>query len=589
MQTSIEAEAKLPPLLEMRWKYLKTEMHRICVHHEKKALIRALLAEREHHTTAPTLSEITKLTGFDVAIHTIVNWDWEPKGQGNLEIDAKMIGDVGAELMVLHAIRESIKNQLIKFDENDLELTPLGSRHFETVNSFNVDITGNRIDIAKKRFTISRMNKTQREMDPVNKLRSVRRLYWENSIIMLLRAPLPFYRAMKSLTPKEIDLTIELLNKLTEKEESNTTGLKKVRVPTKSTICTTLRKLSPEKGEDRRPKFVACIEEEENESKTEFSIGIGALTMFVMFLQGFKRDQLDEKAKRAEYAVKDVIEFSDYWEVVETNTEIVDEGGETVTEIDIIARSKKDPDQWVHCEVKDFSYWRGWIFGRNIEIRRQYYEKAVEKLPIKEQYIKEKFSCKKIKSFIVTSIPEAFEEINGVPLVYLSDLREVLASINHRPFTPRKRYSSQNFLIRYFRRLKNDYETAKESDSKLKKLEKKYRELKKEENQMKEKFIEKKSLLEKHNSTLATLKMSQKFTTKRLLKDDGSKHFQIEEELAKIKKDIKRVRREMIICQERYKEVALALKTKQAALKKIKEEINRLKQKKARLLAPRGI
>lgn len=564
-------------------------MHQICVNHKKKDLIRALIAEREHHTSAPTLSEITKLTGFDVAIHTIMNWDWKPKNQGNLEIDAKLIGDVGAELMVLHAIRESIKNGLIKFQDDDLELTSLGARHFETVNSFNVDITGNRIDIAKKRFTTIRMNKTQREMDPINKLTSVRRLYWENSIIMLLRAPLPFYRAMKNLTQKEIEITIELLNKLTENEESHSTGLKKVRVPRKSVIYSTLKKLSPEKGEDRRPKFVACIEEKEENSKVEFSVGIGALTMFVMFLQGFKREQLDEKAKRAEFAVKDVIEFSDYWEVVETNTEILDEGGETVTEIDIIARSKKDPDQWVHCEVKDFSYWRGWIFGRNIEIRRQYYQKAVEKLPVKEQFIKEKFSCKKIKSFIVTSIPEAFEEINGVPLVYLSDLQEVLASINHRPFTPRKKYSSQNFLIRYFRRLKNDYETASEAEEKLRKLEKKYRTLKKEEALIKEKFSEKRSLLEKHRSSVATLKMSRKFATKRLLRDDGSKHFQIEEEINRIKGDLNRVNRELALCQSQFKEIAEKLKKKQSSIKKLKDEIAKLNQKKERLLAPRGI
>ncbi len=95
--------------------------------------------------------------------------------------------------------------------------------------------------------------------------------------------------------------------------------------------------------------------------------------------------------------------------------------------------------------------------------------------------------------------------------------------------------------------------------------------------------------MEKHHSTLATLKMSKKFTTKRLIRDDGSKHFQIEEELSKIKKDIGRVNRELLICQERYKEIAKELKAKQSSLKKINDEIQRLKQKKERLLAPRGI
>ncbi len=589
MQTLAEADLVFPPLLERRWKYLKTEMHRICINHAKKDLIRALISEREHHTSAPTLSEITKLTGFDVAIHTIQNWEWNPKNQGNLEIDAKYIGEVGAELMVLHAIRESIKNDLVDVIDGELVLTEMGKRHFDTVNSFNVDITGNRIDIAKKRFSTSRMNKTQREMDPINKLRSVRRLYWENSIIMLLRAPLPFYRAMKLLTKKEIEVVIEMLNKLTEKKNQHTSELKKVRVPVNSKVFKVLKKLTPEKGEDRRPKFVTGILEEVQNDKAEFSIGVGALTMFVMFLQGFKREQLDEKARRAEQAVKDVIEYADFWEVVDTNTEIIDEGGETVTEIDIIARSKKDPDQWVHCEVKDFSYWRGWIFGQNIGIRKQYYEKAVEKLPVKEEYIKNKYQCNKINSFIVTSIPEAFESINGVSLVYLSDLNEVLASLNKRNFTPRRKYSSQNFLIRYYRRLKNDYETANEVNKKIINLKEKYRELKTEYNKIKKKFDEKKAIFDKLLSSRNTLQVSKKFTTKRLVKDDGTKHYQIEEELKKIKHDLQKVNREIVVCQENLKGIKLELKDKKNKLEKINTELGKLQQKQERLLAPRGI
>ncbi len=582
-------EPILPQLITQRWSSLKTEMHKLCERHRKEDLILKLMELREHHTAAPTLSEITKLTGFDVSIHTIQNWDWKPTNKGNIDLDAQLIGDIGAELMVLHAIRESVRNSLLVTVDDDLELTPMGQRHFETVNSFNVDITGDRMDIAKKRFSVSRMSKSQREMDPINQLRSVRELYWKNSIIMLLRAPLPFYRSMKLFSQKEVDVLIEIMNKLSATKQGSSSGLKKIIVPIGSKPYRVLYKLLPEKDKDRRPKFVGAMMREIKDNKVEFTIGLGALTMFIMFLQGFKREQLDEKARRAEEAVRDVIEYSNYWEVIDTNTEIVDEGGETVTEIDIIARSKKDPSQWVHCEVKDFSYWRGWIFGRNIEIRRQYYEKAVTKLPVKEQYIKDKYQCEKIRSFIVTSIPEAFEEIDGVSLVYLSDLREVLAKINQRDFTPRRKYSSQNFLIRYFWRLKNDYEASKELQTKQRQLKKRLSKAQKEVNEVSSKLKEKKALIDKHMSKKKTLKVSQRLAKRRLVKDDGTKHFQLEEEIKSIERELSKVGRELKVCMASYKELMLEYRTKDDKVKKIEKELERMESKLSRLLVPRAI
>ena len=59
---------------------------------------------------------------------------------------------------------------------------------------------------------------------------------------------------------------------------------------------------------------------------------------------------------RFERVVQEVIEQSENWKVVESNRDIVLENGEIVTEIDIIAKSTKDTDNWITCEVKDFSF-----------------------------------------------------------------------------------------------------------------------------------------------------------------------------------------------------------------------------------------
>ena len=105
---------------------------------------------------------------------------------------------------------------------------------------------------------------------------------------------------------------------------------------------------------------------------------------------------------------------------------------------------KKSQNQWIAFEVKDFSFWRGWIWGQGAEIRKEYYLRAIQKLPIKEDFIRQKHSCNNITSVIVTSIPEPFDSIKGVKLIYLSNLSEELVKLSENQFTPRK--SFHNFL-----------------------------------------------------------------------------------------------------------------------------------------------
>ena len=274
--------------------------------------------------------------------------------------------------MVVHTIRESIRNNLLEWDGEQLTVTEQGAVHFDALNSFNVDITGSRMDIARKRFTQSRLTKQQRHMDPLNKIPIVKHLYWENSILMLLRAPLPFYQAMSELNDEERTYLLELHMKLVNKSNQENSGLVRVRLTKSSKAAKLLEKLTPPVDTaDRRPRFVACIRDihYNDKEKVEFHVGLGALTMFTMFLMGFDKSHLDEKAQRAEIAVREVIEQSGHWKVFESNIEVIQDSGEVITEIDVIAQSTSNSNQWLACEVKDFSFWRGWIFGHGAENR----------------------------------------------------------------------------------------------------------------------------------------------------------------------------------------------------------------------------
>ncbi|MHA2250598.1 MAG: nuclease-related domain-containing protein [Candidatus Kariarchaeaceae archaeon] len=583
-------ELVLPSLLDKRWKEIKTAMYKLIQSHSRDELILTLIKLRERHTSTPTLSEITKFTGFDVAIHTIQRWDWKPANESrSIEIDAAEIGKYGAELMVVHTLRESIRNDLLSWDGEKLDETYRGDKHFQTLYSFNIDITGSRMDIARKRFSLGRLSKQQRKMDPVNKLSSVKRLYWENSIIMLLRAPLPFYRAMSFLTQKQQESLIDLHGKLVKKSKKQSDGVITVRIGKDKKITQTLEQLTPPTDKtDRRPRFVACLKlKEPDKEKVKYQIGLGALTMFTMFLLGFEREHLDEKAQRAEKAVCEVIELSGYWTVIESNTDVTQEGGEVITEIDVIARSKINPDVWITFEVKDFSFWRGWVWGQGSEIRKDFYLKAIGKLPVKEEFITNKHHCESLTSFIVTSIPEPFETLEGIKMIYLSDLSEELVKLSGNLSTPRKRHSSSNFLIRYFERLQKDYLNAE-------KLIIPNKELQKTISKEKEKLCEYKDEYEKIRETYQllssehdTLKVSRKLASKRLVRDSGEKHFQLEKELQNIEKMISKSQRERGVKVKILRELKNCYKQQFHTIKKLETESQKITNSIERLLGSR--
>ncbi|MFV2013945.1 MAG: hypothetical protein ACC656_00820 [Candidatus Heimdallarchaeota archaeon] len=583
-------ELNQPSLLDRRWKEIKTSIFNLVKYHPKVDLVIELIKLREKYTSAPTLSEITNFTGFDVAIHTVNNWDWEQvKENRSLEFDANEIGKFGAELMVVHTLRESLKNNLLSWDGQKLQETEIGQSHFSSLNSFNVDITGSRIDIARKRFSQGRLNKLQRKMDPINRIPSVKRLYWDNSILMLLRSPLPFYKAMQNFSEDERDHLIKLHSQLISKTESQTMGIIRVRLKKGSKAARVLHRLTaPKQSNDRRPQFVGCVEVNlvNIPKKVDFKIGIGAMTMFVMFLLGFDRDHLDEKAKRAEIAVKDIIEHFGFYKVIESNVEVIQEKGEVITEIDIIAQSKLD-NSWVTFEVKDFSFWRGWIWGQGADQRKEFYLKAVEKLAVKEEFICEKYSCQEVTSIIVTSIPEPFYMLENVQFVYLSDLNETLAKLSGRDYTPRKRHQSSNFLIRYFERLLSDYNQSDNLQVPLDLLDKEMNVIRDIMGHQKDEYDKVRSTYKMLITEHDTLALEKKLITKRLVKDKGEKHYHLENELNDVKQKINRSVKNKKIRAEILRELKSKYQESLQKLRKKEKEKDRLCKTKERLLSSR--
>jgi hypothetical protein len=583
----------LPKVLNNRWTSLKSKLHNIISAYNKEELILELLSKRENHTTIPTLSEITLFSGYDVAINTIHHWNWKSKNSLQSEGDFDLIGKIGAEIITIHSIGECIKNNLLSNKNSIIEETEMGILHFNAVNSFNIDVTGTRMDIVRRKFQESRMNKSHKGKDTINNIISVRNLYLENSVLMLLRAPLPFYTAMKSLTPKQHEQILDFHIKLTQKSENTRSGIKKIRIKKSSELAKILNKLTlSAETKDKSPRFVACIRKDFDEEKYEYSITLGALAMFSMFLLGFKTEQLHDKAFRAENAVRDVIEYNGFFEIIETNKQITSENGEALTEIDILAKSKQKIDgeyEWVHIEVKDFSYWRGWIFGKNIAIREEYYKTAVNKLELKEQYIKDKHQCKRLTSIIVTSIPEVFTEVDNVKLTYLSDLHnELLALTKKQPYY-HKPHSSSNYFIHYYERLRTDLKRAKSINTEIIVIRTEINELKKSLKSIKSDFKEKQDILKINMSAVDTLKVSMKLTKKRLIKDTGEKHFKIENELKSIESELSIKERELNRTYHMLKDIKEIYEATKLKIDNHNKTLEDLTKQYNRLIIPRSI
>jgi hypothetical protein len=582
-----------PSLIDRRWKDIKSSIFSITKSHRKYEMLLCLLTQREEFTFKPNIREITNFVGYDLAMNSIASWNWKPLStEKNIENDANEIGRYGSELMILHSIKEAVKNGLLNWNNDKLIETERGKIHFDKLNSYNVDVTGASMDRVGKQLMLNRLTKQQKEMDPLQNNQNVKNLYGENSILMLLRVPLPFYQSRYLLSEDEISYLLKFHKELILKSSIGSNGVIRVRLKNDSITTKILRKLSASTyKKQKRPKFIVCIEDKykKQDDKVEFHVGLGALTMFAMFLASFDKDRLLDKAMRFERVVQEVIEQSENWKVVESNRDIVLENGEIVTEIDIIAKSTKDTDNWITCEVKDFSFWKGWIYGYGGDYRKEYYEKAVGKLPFKEKFIMETHNLKDLKSIIVTSIPESYHEVNGVSLIYISDLIEFLEKILGNEYVKRKQYSGSNYLVRYFDRLFLDYSKLDQLLNEVDKLRNDISKIEIEVNHVKKEYDSIRDTYEILVSEYSTLDVTEKLAKKRLLMDKGENHYELEDNLKSIKISKNKVIRERNMKAKVLHELRDKYDELNLMISEINKEVNGISNSKDMNVPARGL
>ena len=475
----------LPENLKNRWIFIRNEIGQLAKLYKKEDLIRALIRRREDYTNSPTLSEIMKFSGIDIAIHRISNWEWKPNSGSNFDEDVKIIALLGAELTILYTIGECIRNNLIEYKNHELLETEMGSRHFCAINSFNIYATGTREDIAKHQFRINRMSKNAKNNRNLN-IPVARQLFFQNTMLMLLRTPLPFYKTRSKLTVSQTKYLLQIYERVAAEASQKNNSVQIVKFPTNSEIENLFKALTPDStNEGRVPSFYLGIECAENQGKSsakitpskdkiKFEIGVGSFSYFATFLLGFDRETLTEKSKSAELAVRRVFEENGHFEIVDTNTDIeCDKRKLPITEIDIIAKSKVPIDGehlWIHCEVKDYSYWKGWLFGQGIPVRRSYFLKAVSKLSVKEDFIKKKYSCSKVKSVIVTTIREVFDEINDIPIIDINALGYKLSELVNSKRTRTRTPPHSNYFIKYYNKLQSDLTSSNKINEEISEL-----------------------------------------------------------------------------------------------------------------------
>ena len=204
-----------PSLIDRRWKDIKSSIFSITKSHRKYEMLLCLLTQREEFTFKPNIREITNFVGYDLAMNSIASWNWKPLStEKNIENDANEIGRYGSELMILHSIKEAVKNGLLNWNNDKLIETERGKIHFDKLNSYNVDVTGASMDRVGKQLMLNRLTKQQKEMDPLQNNQNVKNLYGENSILMLLRVPLPFYQSRYLLSEDEISYLLKFHEEL---------------------------------------------------------------------------------------------------------------------------------------------------------------------------------------------------------------------------------------------------------------------------------------------------------------------------------------------------------------------------------------
>ena len=591
----------LDSILSNRWKYVKTQIYKLASDFPKKKIIKELLKQREEFTSQVRLPLIMMFSGCDVAIHTLLRWEeWKPQPKHGLPISiaARDIATFGTELVLIHTLRQALKNNLFREENGKIVPTERGERHFSRIHSFDVKVSGTTLDVARMQWRKKRRKHSmyRKGMSFWDVPPSVIELHTRNAFLMFLRSPIPFYRSMAMLSPEEIDALIKFSQKLREVADETTShsGLYVVKLKKDSVIARALTVLSNVNLQriEQPAHLVALYEGEENEKKV-FVIGLEAFSLFTTFLESFDLEELEDKAHLAEEAAKDIVESSNAWEIVNTRYEVVENEGDedkVITEIDIIAKKKDDPTTYVLIEVKDYSFWGGWIFGGS-ERKRAYYEEAAKKMELRKKIIAEEFGAKTVYSLFVSSVPEPFTEIKSIPVIFIEDLSaklSELAGIKEESDTERQKPT--NFLLRYYESLVSFLEKSKQIEVEIQIKKKQKHELFKKKKEHVNKINNLNMKAQSIKSELRVLLARKKLLKKKRMGTTDS------DQIMKIRKEIKQINSELLRYKEQLEKIEEKIENENqeiekidSKINKIKKEIERLNNKKTKLLGPHRV
>ena len=588
-------------ILEDRWKYVKTRIYQLASEYAKRELIKELIKIREEFTTQIRLPAIIMLSGCDVVLHTILRWeDWKPQPSRGLPINraTRELAILGSELVLIHTLRQAIKNHLFEEIDGELRPTERGERHFSRVHSFDVKVAGTALDVARLQWRKKRQRRThyRKGFHDWDIPLSVLELHRRNAFLMFLRSPVTFYRSMTMLTPEQIEALIRLSHKLREMAEISTAHgtLFRLKLKIHSSIAKALYALSDVNLKRiEQPAHQVSIYEGEDQGKVVFLIGLEAFMLFTTFLESFDLEELEDKARLAEEAVRDIIEESPLWDIVNTRYEVVENEGDddrVITEIDMIARSTENPEKYILIEVKDYSFWAGWIFGGS-ERKRNYYEKAVEKMELRKDHIRKEFGAKEVLSLFVSSVPEPFQEINDIPVVFVEDLPQILEELGKQyKAEAKERQKPTNFLFKYYQSLLRFLHDAEKIEQEIKEKKSRLRSVQNEKHRMEKEVQTLTEVANSLKSELRTLLTRKQILKKRRWKVQQSSQIdRIRDEIKALDKELLNYKRKLDNVEEKISSVHQEIEKIEGKIRKLKKEIERLTMRKNKLLGPHKV
>ncbi|MCG3219333.1 MAG: hypothetical protein KAR35_10025, partial [Candidatus Heimdallarchaeota archaeon] len=318
-----------------------------------------------------------------------------------------------------HHVRIAIRNDLIKVEDGIAIEDEIARKFLRKIRFFDASIGLTSKQRMKRVFQRKRRGgKTTKPLPD-----SVRAVNIQNRIILATRSINDFYYTMMKIDPRMIDLLLSWIFSVEEDDDIVT-----IMVSADSDLGYLMYILSnayAKTAQNYHGSVITTCKGVEGNAVI-YNVSMAAAKVFAFFLRSYIDEEQKRKAMIAEQAIQDLVREDPIWKVVEQNIEIASIDGTPITEIDILIENSRDPGYFLLVEVKDYSFWKHWIHGGGITSRKEYYEKAAEKLLTKEQYIKETHEYHTIEKVIVSSIPEIWDRVDDIEIIEMMRFREYL-------------------------------------------------------------------------------------------------------------------------------------------------------------------